>query len=167
MPLRWHYISSMQKPGRISFTWYATSKKGMWSFSWQTSAIFSHCSGVGSMPVGLCAHPWSNIIDPFGASYVIQAIHIPLSQWELLSTDETCPTRRMCFVLGSDVKSLTHIQNDNFSLKVLLWYQQSCPQSPSQQFWGQNSDTLTMAHRHHWGCSCDFLAKKHKYETCQ
>ena len=34
-----------------------TSKKGRWFFSMQRSAICSHCSLVGSMPVGLCAHP--------------------------------------------------------------------------------------------------------------
>lgn len=50
-------------------TWYATSKNGIWFFSRMTSAIFSHCSGVGSMPVGLWAQPWSSTNDPSGAAW--------------------------------------------------------------------------------------------------
>lgn len=57
-----------QQPTHDS-TWYATSKKGMWFFSWMTSAIFCHCSGVGSIPVGLWAQPWSKMKDPSGAAW--------------------------------------------------------------------------------------------------
>lgn len=52
------------------YTWYATSKNGMWFFSWMRSAIFSHWSGVGSMPVGLWAQPWRSTKDPSEAAWI-------------------------------------------------------------------------------------------------
>ena len=38
--------------------WYAQSKNAKWPFLSIMSAIWPHCSCVGSMPVGLCAHAW-------------------------------------------------------------------------------------------------------------
>ena len=45
------------EPGGRAHRQRTTSKKGRWFFSMHTSAICSHCSRVGSMPVGLCAQP--------------------------------------------------------------------------------------------------------------
>ena len=89
-PIRWPYMpmffaydwdSAMGKPWpRKSSTaclsrtqspdanpWYAISKKEKWLFSRTTVAISFHCSGVGSTPVGLCAHAWNMMTEPEGA----------------------------------------------------------------------------------------------------
>lgn len=47
-------------------TWYAMSKKGSSSLSLMTLLISSHCSALGSTPVGLWAQAWSMIKLPLG-----------------------------------------------------------------------------------------------------
>lgn len=45
-------------------TWYAESKNGRSLLDLQTLRISSHCCGVGSTPVGLCAHACNRTIAP-------------------------------------------------------------------------------------------------------
>ena len=47
--------------------WYAQSKNEKCFLAEITSAIAFHCSGVGSTPVGLCAHACSKITERSGA----------------------------------------------------------------------------------------------------
>ena len=47
--------------------WYAMSKNGKSFFSLTISEISFHCSGVGSTPVGLCAHACKRMMLPSGA----------------------------------------------------------------------------------------------------
>lgn len=67
--LRGRKILSFIASCKEVITWYATSKNAMCFFFSMRSAIFSHCSGVGSTPVGLWAHPCSKMIEPSGALY--------------------------------------------------------------------------------------------------
>jgi hypothetical protein len=61
-------VSALLPVSAASLTWYAMSKKGKWPLSAMRALIWRHCSGVGSTPVGLCAHACSRNTLPEGAA---------------------------------------------------------------------------------------------------
>lgn len=97
-------------------TWYATSKKGIWFFSSITSAIFSHCSGVGSIPVGLWAQPCRRIKDPSGAAYVMHSFIKTL--W--LETNHFFRGMRIVYLNKSIVYNINQKTETNHAVKALF-----------------------------------------------
>ena len=58
--------SRAQSP--VAKPWYAMSKKAKWRLRFIAAEMVRHCAGVGSTPVGLCAHACSRKNDPAGAA---------------------------------------------------------------------------------------------------
>ena len=48
-------------------SWYAMSNTTLCPACLHSPAMLSHCSGVGSTPVGLCAQAWNRKMEPGGA----------------------------------------------------------------------------------------------------